>query len=109
MTTTDNFDIYQAIIQTDKQLYPLSFNQQYFHIKGHQEKYQPFHQLSLEAQPASQAITLSQIHSSPAGLYFSKPLHTWSAYCQGFSVLAKICSLLSRLSVISLPKVSVAV
>ncbi len=48
MTTTDDFDIYQAIFQTDKHLYPLWFH--YVHIKGHQDKYQPFHQLSLEAQ-----------------------------------------------------------
>jgi len=32
MTTTDDFDIYWAIFQTDKQLYPLTFN--YFHIQG---------------------------------------------------------------------------
>jgi len=48
MTTTDDFDIYQAIFQTDKQLYPLTFS--YFHIKGYQDKFWPFHQLSPDAQ-----------------------------------------------------------
>jgi len=43
----DNFDIFNAIYQTDQQLHPLMFC--YEHILGHQYQHCPFHQLSLEA------------------------------------------------------------
>ncbi len=72
MTTTDDFDIYQAIFQTDKQLYPLTFS--YFHIKGHRDKSWPFHQLSPEAQLN---VECDQCAGSllPKLLQFHKPIH----------------------------------
>jgi len=48
MTTMDDFDIFNAIYQTDQQLYPLTFC--YEHSLGYQDtRHCPFHQLSLEA------------------------------------------------------------
>jgi len=72
MTTSDDFDIYQAIFQTDKQLYPLTFS--YFHIKGHQDKHWPIHQLSREAQLN---VECDQQASSllPKLLRFHRPTH----------------------------------
>jgi len=72
MTTTDDFDIYQAIFQTDKHLYPLQFH--YVHIKGHQDKYQPFHQLSLEAQLNVECDRRAG-NLLPKLLHFHKPTH----------------------------------
>jgi len=48
MTTTDDFDIYFAIYETNQQLHPLLFS--YVHVKGHQDRHCPFHLLSWEAQ-----------------------------------------------------------
>jgi len=115
MTTTDDFDIYQAILQTDKQLYPLTFS--YFHIKGYQDKSRPFHQLSPEAQlnvecdrrAGSLLPKLLRFHK-PVHLppfYFCKPLYSWTTHCQGLSIPTMVCSLLARLSTISMPEVSV--
>jgi len=72
MTTTDDFDIYQAIFQTDKQLYPLQFH--YIHIKGHQDKYQPFHQLFPKAQLNVECDRCAS-NLLPKLLWFHMPAH----------------------------------